>query len=109
MLNQKTCVPCQGGIDPLNPSEIEKLISKIDDKWEVKNNKKIQKEYNFNSYLEAISFVNKIADLAEKEGHHPYIHINFKNVIVIIFTHKIDGLHENDFILASKCDLLIQK
>ncbi len=109
MLNQKTCVPCQGGIDPLNPSEIEKLISKIDEKWEVKNNKKIQKEYNFNSYLEAISFVNKIADLAEKEGHHPYIHINFKNVIVIIFTHKIDGLHENDFILASKCDLLIQK
>lgn len=107
MLNQKTCVPCKGGVDPLNPSEISVLINKIGEDWEVEENKKIKKEYSFTSYQQAISFVNNVADLSEKEGHHPYIHINYKKVIVIIFTHKINGLHENDFILASKCDLLI--
>ncbi|MGY8980574.1 MAG: 4a-hydroxytetrahydrobiopterin dehydratase, partial [Flavobacteriales bacterium] len=59
---------------------------------------------NFNNYLEALNFVNKIAYLSEDEGHHPHVHLNFKNVEVIIFTHKINGLHENDFILAAKCD-----
>ena len=66
-------------------------------------------EMAFNLYKEAISFSNEIADLAELEGHHPYIHINFKEVVIILFTHKINGLHENDFILASKCDLVFDK
>jgi len=105
MINQKKCVPCQGGIPPLNLEEINKLIVEIDSKWQVKNDKELRKEYVFNTYKEAINFVNNVAELSEEEGHHPYIHINYKKVLIILFTHKINGLHENDFILASKCDL----
>ena len=68
----------------------------------------IRKKYIFTQYTDAIIFTNKIAELSEKEGHHPFIHINYKKVIIILFTHKINGLHENDFILASKCDLLFK-
>ena len=106
MLSQRKCVPCQGGIDPLNPKQVSRLISKLEEDWENIENKRIRKEYIFNLYSQAILFVNKVAELAENEDHHPYIHINFKKVEIIIFTHKIDGLHKNDFILASKCDLL---
>ena len=106
MLSQKKCVPCQGGIDPLNPKQVSKLISKLEEGWKDLDNKKIKKEYIFSLYSQAILFTNKVAELAENEDHHPYIHINFKKVEIIIFTHKIDGLHKNDFILASKCDLL---
>ena len=109
MINQKKCVPCQGGIPALNENQINELIPKIDSQWKVIDNIELRKEYVFESYLDAIKFVNLVAELSEDEGHHPYIHINYKKVIVILFTHKINGLHENDFILASKCDLLILK
>jgi 4a-hydroxytetrahydrobiopterin dehydratase len=104
MLNKKTCIPCQGGIPPLNSEEISKYLNDINENWINLINVKISRTFNFNNYLEALNFVNKIAYLSEDEGHHPHIHLNFKNVEVIIFTHKINGLHENDFILAAKCD-----
>ena len=65
------------------------------------------RNFSFETYSKAIAFSNSVAELAEDEGHHPYIHINFKNVKIILFTHKIDGLHENDFLMASKIDKLI--
>ncbi len=105
MFNQKTCVPCQGGIPPLEDEENKKFLIHLDNDWEVLNSKKLRKEFVFSTYMEAIGFVNNIAVLAEEEDHHPYIHVNYKTVILIIFTHKISGLHENDFILAAKCDL----
>jgi len=104
MLNKKTCIPCQGGIPPLNSKEISNFLKDINDNWVSLLEIKISRTFNFDSYLKALSFVNKIANLAENEGHHPHIHLNFKNVEVIIFTHKINGLHENDFILAAKID-----
>jgi 4a-hydroxytetrahydrobiopterin dehydratase len=104
MLNKKTCIPCQGGIPPLNSEEISKYLNDINENWINLINVKISRTFNFNNYLEALNFVNKIAYLSEDEGHHPHVHLNFKNVQVIIFTHKINGLHENDFILAAKCD-----
>ena len=107
MITEKKCVPCQGGIPPLKSKEISKLLIQLENGWEVYNNKEIRKKYQFSKYTDAIIFSNKIADLAEKEGHHPFIHINYKEVIIILFTHKINGLHENDFILASKCDLIL--
>ena len=70
--------------------------------------KKLRKKYLFSKYTDAIVFSNKIADLAEEEGHHPFIHINYKEIVIILFTHKINGLHENDFILAAKCDLILK-
>ena len=104
MLNKKTCIPCQGGIPPLNSEEISKYLNDINENWINLIDVKITRTFNFNNYLEALNFVNKIAYLSEDEGHHPHVHLNFKNVEVIIFTHKINGLHENDFILAAKCD-----
>ena len=104
MLNKKTCVPCQGGIDPLKNEEISIMMQKLPTKWTVKESKKLIKEYTFNSYKEAVGFANKIAIISEEEGHHPYIHINYKTIKIIMFTHKINGLHENDFIIAAKCD-----
>ena len=106
MINKKKCIPCQGGIPPLNEQEINILIKELDPCWKVYQAKEIRKECVFDTYKETMIFVNHIAELAENEGHHPYIHINYKKVVVILYTHKINGLHENDFILASKCDLL---
>ncbi len=108
MLNKKKCVPCQGGIPPLNSEEIQSYIQHLDPNWILIDDKEIRKTYTFEKYLDAISFVNSIASLAEEEGHHPYIHINFKKVVILLFTHKISGLHENDFIFASKCDIVFE-
>jgi 4a-hydroxytetrahydrobiopterin dehydratase len=105
-LYQKKCIPCQGGIPPLNKDEIDILVKELNINWEIYKGKELRKEYVFTTYKEAITFVNNVAELAEDEGHHPFIHINYKKVLIILFTHKISGLHENDFILASKCDLL---
>ena len=108
MITKKKCIPCQGGILPLRSKEISKLLIQLENGWEVYKNKEIRKKYLFSKYADAIIFSNKIADLAEEEDHHPLIHINYKEVVIILFTHKINGLHENDFILASKCDLILK-
>ena len=107
MFKQNKCVPCQGGIPPLKGEEIKSFLKLIDENWSVENEKELSKNFSFETYLNAIAFSNSVAELAENEGHHPYIHINFKNVKIILFTHKIDGLHENDFLMASKIDKLI--
>jgi len=104
MFTLNKCVPCQGGIPPLNNEEINRFKKLVNSEWEVENSKKIIREFNFPNYKEGVIFTNKVAELAEEEGHHPYIHINFKTIKVILFTHKIDGLHENDFLIASKID-----
>ena len=104
MFTLNKCIPCQGGIPPLNEKEINNFQKLIDANWVVEENKKIYREFKFSSYMNGIDFTNKVAKLAEEEGHHPYVHINFKTVKVILFTHKIDGLHENDFLMAKKTD-----
>ena len=104
MFVNKKCVPCQGGIPPLEKQEIEKFKHLVDSNWKVIGEKKLEREFEFLQFLDGIKFTNKIAELAESEGHHPYIHINFKIIKVILFTHKIDGLHENDFLMAAKID-----
>ena len=104
MFTLNKCIPCQGGIPPLNNEEINRFKKLVNSEWEVENSKKIIREFNFPNYKEGVIFTNKVAELAEEEGHHPYIHINFKTIKVILFTHKIDGLHENDFLIASKID-----
>ena len=108
MISKKKCVPCQGGISPLNKDQVRLFIKELDSGWEISKNRKIKKGFQFNEYSDAILFSNKVAELSEKEGHHPYIHINYKQVVIILFTHKINGLHENDFILASKCDIIFK-
>ena len=104
MFTQSECIPCQGGIPPLKSNEIQTFLKLIDNNWSVINNKELVRNFKFDNYKSAIKFTNSVAELAENEGHHPYIHINFKIVKIMLFTHKIEGLHENDFLLASKID-----
>lgn len=105
-LIDKNCVPCEGGVPPLTPEQIAPLKSELKKDWFIEDNKKIRFQFKFKNFKEAIVFVNKVAELAEKEGHHPDIHIFFNKVTIELWTHAIGGLSENDFILASKIELL---
>ena len=103
-LLKKKCVPCEGGMFPLIREEAQKLLEQISD-WELSEDvKNISKQYKFKDFIGAINFINNVAELAESEGHHPDIHINYNKVILELSTHAIGGLSENDFILAAKID-----
>lgn len=113
LLNKK-CVPCEGGIPPLGHEEVLKYMEQTPT-WQLSEDKspnvqkvglgaKISKEFKFKDFIGAINFVNNIAELAESEGHHPDIHINYNKVLLELSTHAVGGLSENDFILAAKID-----
>lgn len=106
MLSSKKCVPCEAGTLPLTPKEYQLLLKQLKLDWEVIEDKKIRHEFKFKDFVKAISFVNKVADLAEKEGHHPDFHIYYSRVVIDLYTHKINGLSENDFIMAAKIENL---
>ena len=103
-LSKKKCKPCEGGIAPLDHQEVAVYKKHIKDDWEVTDKNIISKEILFVNYKHTIDFVNKVADLAEEEGHHPVMHVYYGKVIIELWTHAINGLSENDFILASKID-----
>lgn len=103
-LEERKCVPCEGGVPPLDKSQVEKLLAQVSG-WSVAE-KWITKEFKFKNFVAAMKFVNRVADLAEAEGHHPDIHIRYNIVRFDIWTHAIGGLSENDFILAAKIDAL---
>ena len=103
-LSKKKCVPCEGGVTPLNPGEIETLSKEIKPDWTVSDNRKLSKDYFFVNYKHTMEFVNKVAGLAEAEGHHPVMHVYYAKVGIELWTHAIDGLSENDFIMAAKID-----
>jgi 4a-hydroxytetrahydrobiopterin dehydratase len=103
-LSEKKCKPCEGGIPPLDASEIEDLKGHLKSGWEVTENKKLSKEYVFVNYLHTMDFVDKVAQLAESEGHHPDMHVYYGRVVIELWTHAINGLSENDFIMAYKID-----
>ena len=104
-LTQKKCIPCEGGMPPLNEGEIEKLLKHVNG-WDVEDGR-LTKQFNFKDFREAMGFVNKIAEVAESEGHHPDIMIHYSQVNIELWTHAINGLSENDFIIAAKIDELI--
>lgn len=103
-LSGKKCEPCQGGVEPLQGREIEPYLDQVDDGWEVVDDHHIKREFDFEDFQEALEFVNRVGKIAEEEGHHPNIEFTWGEATIKIYTHKIDGLHENDFILASKID-----
>jgi 4a-hydroxytetrahydrobiopterin dehydratase len=103
-LSGKKCIPCEGGIPALTEKEIAELKKYISQDWKVVDNNRITKEFFFVSYRHTIDFINKIADIAEDEGHHPVMHVFFGRAVIELWTHSIIGLSENDFILASKID-----
>src|SRR3989338_255573 len=103
-LADKKCVPCEVKIPPLEEEDIKKNMAELKLPWEVVDNKKIRHEFKFKDFKEAMAFINKVAEIAESEGHHPDIHIFYNKVTIELWTHFIGGLHENDFIVASKIE-----
>lgn len=106
-LEQKRCLPCEGGIPALSEKQILEYITVINKAWIVRENKKITRKFNFVNFKHTMEFVNAVADLAEIEGHHPVMHVSYGEVEIELWTHAINGLSENDFILAAKIDRLL--
>jgi len=103
-LSDKKCKPCEGGIPLLDHKDIEELTVHIKNDWEVLENKKLIKEYSFVNFKHTMDFVNRVSQLAEEEAHHPVMHVYYGRVVIELWTHAIDGLSENDFIMAYKID-----
>lgn len=107
-LTARHCVPCRGGIPPMEADKARELIQSTPG-WSLSEDvRKISRRFTFQDFRQAMKFVNHVADIAEAEGHHPDIAIHWNLVDLVVYTHKIDGLHENDFILAAKVDALHQ-
>ncbi len=107
-LAHKKCVPCEGGMPPATKEEAEILLRQIND-WKLSDDaKSIGKQFKFKDFAAALSFVDKIGVIAEEEGHHPDIQLSWGKVIVDLTTHALDGLSQNDFILAAKIDEIQQ-
>ena len=104
-LASKTCVPCRGGVPPLQGTELGALLKQVDH-WNVVEEHHITKVFPFPDFQKALDFVNKVGAVAEEQGHHPDIYLAWGKAEIKIWTHKIDGLTESDFILAAKIDQL---
>ena len=104
-LAERRCVPCRGGVPPLPADEVHRLLSELDG-WQSHEDWRIDKRFTFPDFKSALAFTNQVGELAEEEGHHPDIHLAWGSVGVELWTHKIDGLTESDFILAAKIDRL---
>jgi 4a-hydroxytetrahydrobiopterin dehydratase len=102
-LAEKSCIPCRGGVPTLTEDQIKPLASQVDS-WHVVNNHHIEKEFKFPDFKTALDFVIRAGTIAEEQGHHPDIFLAWGKAQVKIWTHKIDGLTESDFILAAKID-----
>ena len=102
-LAKKDCVPCRGGVPPLSGDRIVELLGQLND-WKVEKEHHLTKAYAFPDFAEALAFVNRVGAIAEQQGHHPDLHLAWGKVGVEVWTHKIDGLTESDFVLAAKVD-----
>jgi 4a-hydroxytetrahydrobiopterin dehydratase len=105
ILADKNCVPCRGGVPQLRGEELKNLHAAVP-KWTVVNEHHLHREFKFPDFKQALAFVNRVGALAEEQGHHPDILLAWGNVEVTLWTHKIDGLTESDFIMAAKIDRL---
>lgn len=107
-LAMRECTPCKGGVPPLKGEALDALLSQLGGGWRVVEGHHLEKEYRFPDFRAALAFTNRVGELAEEVGHHPDIHLAWGKVRLVIFTHKIDGLHESDFVFAAKADQLYQ-
>jgi len=108
-LAAKTCVPCRGGVPPLKGAELQVLLSKLGGGWRAVQEHHLEKEYGFKNFKEALTFTNTVGEIAEREDHHPDIFLAWGKVRLTIWTHKIDGLTESDFVLAAKADAALER
>ncbi len=104
-LASKSCVPCRGGVPPLKGDALATIARKLP-RWTVVGEHHLERTFTFPDFKAAMAFVNRVGELAEEQGHHPDLALSWGKVGVTIFTHKIDGLTESDFVLAAKIELL---
>ena len=106
MLAQQECIPCRGGVPRLQGEAIASLAKQLDSNWRVVDQHHLEREYCFSNFREGLTLTNAVGELAEAQGHHPDIYLAWGKVKLTLWTHKIDGLTESDFIFAAKVDLL---
>ena len=104
-LASKTCVPCRGGVPPLKGKELTNLRKEVP-MWQVVNEHHLTRNFAFPDFRKALDFVNRVGGVAEEQGHHPNILLTWGRAEITLWTHKIDGLTESDFIMAAKIDKL---
>jgi 4a-hydroxytetrahydrobiopterin dehydratase len=105
-LAEKECVPCKGGTPALKGEELQNFSRKLGGGWKVASEHHLEKEYKFKNFREALDFTNKVGELAERIQHHPDIYLAWGEVKLTLWTHKIDGLTERDFVFAAKVNQL---
>ena len=102
-LADQTCIPCKGGVPPLTAAEIAPLLAQLDS-WEVEHDRRLRRVYSVKNFAQAMALANRIGAIAEEQAHHPDLHVAWGRVGVEVWTHKIDGLTESDFVFAAKLD-----
>ena len=105
-LAQQTCIPCEIGTPPLEGAALADLLAQLGGGWEVVDGRKLVKAYRFPDFASALEFVDRVGAMAEQQGHHPDIYLAWGKVKIEVWTHKIDGLTESDFVFAAKADTL---
>jgi 4a-hydroxytetrahydrobiopterin dehydratase len=105
-LAERDCVPCKGGVPPLGPDQILALMPRLTG-WMAERHHHLTKSYRFADFKEALGFVDRVGAMAEEQRHHPDVYLAWGKVRIEIWTHKIDGLTESDFVFAAKCDRLL--
>lgn len=103
-LTKKSCKACRGDLPSLKGEELDKLHQQLKEGWHIVDGHHLEKTYTFSNFKLGLLFTINVGELAEQEGHHPDIHLSYGKVTLSIWTHKVDGLTESDFILAAKCD-----
>ena len=103
-LAQKECIPCKGGVPKLEGVELDALLDQVGNGWSVANEHHLEKLYEFENFRQALDFTTRVGELAEEQNHHPDLYLSWGKVMIMIWTHKIDGLSESDFIFAAKAD-----
>ena len=102
-LAEKKCVPCKGGVPPMKGRELERILQLVPE-WRAIDEHHINRTFSFSNFKQALDFVNRVGDIAEDQGHHPDIYLTWGKVDITLWTHKIDGLTESDFIMAARID-----
>jgi len=105
-LAEKNCVPCRGGVPPLDADAIAGLLPQLEPGWEAVDHHHLRRTYKLPDFAAALALVDKIGAMAEAQAHHPDLQLSWGKVVVEIWTHKIHGLTESDFVFAAKCDAL---
>ena len=105
-LANKQCIPCIGGVPPLKGGELSRMLGLLGNGCKLVKEHHLEKQYEFPDFRQALDFTNRVGEVAEQQGHHPDVYLAWGKVVLTLWTHKIDGLTESDFILAAKIDTL---